>query len=336
MIVKSKHSASVISRSGVAKILAVIATCVTAAPASALVFNTTYDSSVAANFGPNTAAFQNAFSYAALQLSNNFSDNVTLNITVKGAPGTSILGQTSQSMYRFGSGTNSYNTLYNLLANDSKTADDAASLASGGSATATDPAAGAGTWWAGSSQLKALGQFAGNNPASDGEITLGAGFSYSFDPNNRAVSGAYDIIGVMMHEISEIMGRIGLSGGTLGGLTSYTLLDEFSYKSAGVRGLGSDSGNWFSIDGGATLLKEFNGVSGGDTRDWASGTSDSFNAFSSSGVLNALTTVDLRSIDVVGWDRIITNTNVPEPSALALFGIAAAGLAWRRRKLALI
>lgn len=310
-------------------------TLMTSAPASALVINPTYDASVAANFGANTAAFQNAFNYAATIIASNFSDNVTVNINVKGAAGTSILGQTSQSMYRFASGTNSYNPLYNLLAADSKTADDAASLAAGGSATAADPAGGNGTWWATSAQLKALGQFAGNNPASDGDITLGAGFTYAFDPNNRAVSGAYDIIGIMMHEITEIMGRIGLSGGTLGSLTSYTLLDAFSFKGPGVRGLGSDSGNWFSIDGGATLIKEFNGVSGGDTRDWASGTLDSFNAFSNSGVLNPLTSAGLRSTDVIGWDFIVTNNNnnnnVPEPSALGLFGLAAVGLAWRKR-----
>ena len=128
------------------------------------------------------------------------------------------------------------------------------------------------------------------------------------------------------------MGRIGISGGGIGGVTSYTLLDDLSFKGVGTRGLGGGTGNFFSIDFGTTLLKEFNGVASGDTRDWASGTLDSFNAFSSSGVANPLTAIDFRVMDVLGYDKIAVVSGTPEPGTLALFAIALSGLAWRRRK----
>ena len=51
-----------------------------------------------------------------------------------------------------------------------------------------------------------------NDLSNDGTFTFGGGFSYTYDPNNRAVAGKFDFIGVAMHEISEIMGRIGLMG----------------------------------------------------------------------------------------------------------------------------
>jgi hypothetical protein len=33
-------------------------------------------------------------------------------------------------------------------------------------------------------------------------VTIGAGYSFTFDPNNRAVPGKYDFIGIAEHEIS--------------------------------------------------------------------------------------------------------------------------------------
>jgi hypothetical protein len=136
------------------------------------------------------------------------------------------------------------------------------------------------------------------------------------------------------------MGRLGISGGTIGSTTnSYRVIDLFSYTGAGTRGLGNGAGNQFSIDNGTTLLKAFNNAqaNGLDSRDWASGTNDAFNQFSGSGVTNAVSTVDLRVMDELGYDRVTTSA-VPEPATLApaLAGIALAGLVrvWRRRRAA--
>ena len=124
------------------------------------------------------------------------------------------------------------------------------------------------------------------------------------------------------------MGRAGISGGTvIMGTSGYSLLDALSFSSPGSRMLDGLGGS-LSLDAGTTLLKDFNTISGGDTRDWASGTNDSFNAFASMGVQNSVTAVDLRTIDVIGYDL----AEVPEPGTLTLFaGGLAMMLAARRR-----
>ena len=48
---------------------------------------------------------------------------------------------------------------------------------------------------------------------------------------------------------------------------------------------------------------------------------DAFNQFANSGVVNGVTNVDLRLMDVIGYDRI-----VPEPSTLVLAGLGGLGM----------
>jgi hypothetical protein len=149
----------------------------------------------------------------------------------------------------------------------------------------------------------------------DGTFTFGGGFSYTYDPANRAVFGKIDFIGVAMHEFSEIMGRIPLMGENLSGSPDYMLMDLFHYTGAGVRGLNNGAGRFFSIDNGTTLLKSFNNgdANGGDPQDWASGANDCFNAFSNSSVENDLTPVDLRVMDVIGYD-FASSSPTPTPT----------------------
>ena len=73
-----------------------------------------------------------------------------------------------------------------------------------------------------------------------------------------------------------------------------------------MRGLVGGAGNFFSIDNGVTLLKEFNNSAANhlDTRDWAAGTNDSFNQISNSGIVNPVTAVDLQLMDVIGYGRV--------------------------------
>ena len=59
-------------------------------------------------------------------------------------------------------------------------------------------------------QAKALGAIASDS-SQDGTFTFGAGFSYTYDSANRAVSGKIDFIGMAFHEITEIMGRSAFS-----------------------------------------------------------------------------------------------------------------------------
>jgi len=88
-------------------------------------------------------------------------------------------------------------------------------------------------------QARALGYFAqGGNPvdAIDGYVGLGSGANYSFDPNKRAVAGAYDAIGILEHEISEVLGRSAGLGQPLSDSTpAYSPLDLYRYTAPGQR-----------------------------------------------------------------------------------------------------
>jgi hypothetical protein len=199
---------------------------------------------------------------------------------------------------------------------DKKTADDTTATGPGGSITVADPVSGTHTWWVTTAQAKAIGLTA-DNLSNDGTTTFGAGFNFTFA--GPVAAGTYDFQGVAAHEISEVMGRLGLSGGTVGSNTnSFSLIDLFSYTGAGARGLNPGPNENFSINNGTTLLKLYNNAAanGLDTRDWAPGTNDSFNQFSGSGVVNPVSDVDLRELDVIGYDRLLAP--VPEPKQIGL------------------
>ena len=167
--------------------------------------------------------------------------------------------------------------------------------------TAADPTSGTGTWWLTRSQAKALGHIP-DDTSGDGTTTFGAGNPFTF--SGAITAGTFDFQGIAAHEISEIMGRLGLSGGSVGTTAnSFSLIDNFSYTGPGTKGLRAGPGNNFSIDNGTTLLKLWNDptVNGLDSRDWAPGTNNAFNQFSNSDVVNSVSAVDLQLMDVIGY-----------------------------------
>jgi hypothetical protein len=134
-----------------------------------------------------------------------------------------------------------------------------------------------------SAQAKESGILSAYSTGTDGYIGFGtlSGTGYSWNTASSSsgagtgtTSGHFDLQSVAQHEISEVMGRIEMEGQNFYGRSTYTTLDLFNFKSAGVLEL-SGSGGYFSTNDGATHYGTFNNSSayGGDIADWASYTS---------------------------------------------------------------
>jgi hypothetical protein len=184
----------------------------------------------------------------------------------------------------------------NVLAGLKANAQTAEAISADSTLPANDPTSGGSENYAiALAEAKALGLYSGSG--TDGSVGFSSTYAFSYNPQQRAVSGDYDFIGTALHEMTEVLGRIaGLSSG------DYSVQDLFRYTGDNVRALASAPGSYFSINNGATALAAYNSVAGGDLGDWASSVgADSFLAFSNSDNVDALTSADLTLMDVLGY-----------------------------------
>jgi hypothetical protein len=171
----------------------------------------------------------------------------------------------------------------------------------------------------GSAQERALGLTGPSNAldgylgiASDATLSQQLGASWSFSPSATPGSNQYYLVGALEHEISEVMGRTSY----LDVAGEYGVMDLYRYKAAGVRQTGAGSPAYFSINGGATNLDNFNTKPTGDLSDWAaSAGADAFLAFNPAGQINAFTTTDLTLMAALGWTTggLVTPLVSPPP-----------------------
>jgi hypothetical protein len=294
---------------------------VLATPAQALTFNLSYDSSVTNAPAGFQSAFQNAISF----YETNFTSPVTVNLSVGWGEvgGTLLNGALGSSLS------------YTMGASYSQVSSALSSLAAPGFLPALDPTGGR-TISVNLANAKALG-LAPHLPRNqlDGSVGFSDSASWAFDPNQRAQAGAYDFIGVAMHEVGETLGRISmLTPGCSGSSCSESVLDLFRYTAPGTLDL-SGTNAYFSLNGGVTSLNTFHGnASTGDLGDWAGQTVDAFNYAAAMGQELPFSAGDLQVMASLGYGLAAP---VPEPSESA-FMLAGLGiLGWRfgaRRKAA--
>jgi hypothetical protein len=259
-----------------------------------LIITPTFTSGFETNFGANATAAKASWIAAAKVFTDAFTDDIHINITVDAVTTPRTFGESFPNFLAI-----SYADLFDRVSAYASTQNDAIAIGPGGSMTATDPTNGLGTWALARPQAKALG-FIPDDMSDDGGTTFGAQNTFTF--SGQIATGTSDFQGVAAHEIAEVMGRFGLSGGN----NMFSLIDNFAYTGAGTKALRGGAANFFSIDNGTTLLKQFNdnSVNHLDTRDWAGGTNDAFNQFSNGGVVNPVSAVDLQLMDVIGYGSV--------------------------------
>jgi RTX calcium-binding nonapeptide repeat (4 copies)/Bacterial Ig-like domain len=287
-------------------------TLVTNGSGTGLSINVNWDSSVSSAPTGFTADVLQVAQYFV----SHFTDNVTLNINVGfgESGGYSLNGALGMSLtYLLSS---SYTQIKNALTADQTSAADASAVAS----LVGDPTSG-GNYWISTAESKAMGLL-----TSTTNIDGSVGFSsssgiFDHDNSNGVSSGQYDFFAVVAHEFSEVMGRMLLTGSTIGGVSnSYDVLDLFHYSAPGTHDLSGSVAGYFSADNGTTDLHNFNVSPGGDRGDWASSAAhDAFDAYGTPGVIEPISSSDLTALDAIGWNPASTAPPPPTTAPVLQF-----------------
>jgi hypothetical protein len=302
-----------------------------------LVINYSFDSTVTSLSATLRNEYEAAVAAACEYYEHVFNNNITVNILFSWGTedGNTITGNTVGENNSTGP-TENYTTIKNALSDRVfglalSGSDPGDSITAANTLPSSDPAPGGnGTYYVSNAEAKALGISPTYNNTTnaqhyDGYVGLNSSDSYSFNPSDRAVSGKFDAIGTLEHEISEVLGRydaMGQTGATVDGNAEqkwngwYSPLDLFHYDSSGVRSMALSGNNpfdtaaYFSIDG-SHYLEEYNNlsVSSGDLGDWLPSIQGDSYGDQYTGVLTAVTPTDLREDNVIGWNRAPATIN---------------------------
>ena len=268
--------------------------------------NVTYGSTITGS--ADAAEIEGAVQDAVAYYEHAFTNNVTINIDFEFAPlGAGAAAENSFSYLR-----ENYSTVKQIFNSARATSADQATADA--SVPTTDPTGG-GTFMLPTAYAKMLGLAAANSSIDD-TVTLNSNLTWNFNPTARAGSSESDAIGALEHEMSEGgMGRVQALGMTGRGNEQnengdYAPLDLFRYASTGARDLTDPSrdvaepnGAFFSINGGSSLLEQYNDpTKGGDAADWAPSIKGDSYGDNYPG-LDAVTPTDLIEENALGWTR---------------------------------
>jgi len=247
--------------------------------------NVTFDSSVS----QAPAGFIPAIDYVVNYFDSLFTNNVTINIDVLYQNlGSGILGENQASQFV----STDYSSVRSALQ---------AQGAPGASALPPSSPLPGSSLSMTQAEAQALGLYP-NDGSLDGQVWFNSTAPFSYSPTATPASNQFYFVGIVEHEISELMGRVSF--------LSYSPIDLYRYSSPGVHDLttgGKGSTAYFSIDNGTTNLGTWNNQSSnGDLADWypqgpAAGGNDAFNDYSNPGVLNVLSSSDITLMEALGW-----------------------------------
>ena len=145
--------------------------------------------------------------------------------------------------------------------------------------------------------------------AIDGYVGFSSSSTWDFDRTNGISAGAYDFYGVVLHEITEVLGRMSFVDDP----SLISLQDFFRFSGLGAHVYDTSATAYFSIDNGATNLGNWDTSGNGDYGDWAASVgADMARASSTAGVLNPFTTRDILNLDVIGYNYVAPVATAPE------------------------
>ena len=287
----------------------------------------TFTSNFVTTSGSNATYFEGQIQDAINRVDSYIANNVTVNITFDAGGG---LG--ASSSYVSSVTYNQY--LTNLAINQTPSSYDA-------TADATLPANNpVNSSWGIATTLPLLRAFGYNvsPPAGQPDSTISLNLALMATSSGGLNGSNYSIQSVAAHEIDEVLG-IGGTGSTLGGQAIANTagpLDLFRYSANGVRSYStSAASSYFSINGGATDLTNFNQNSGADYSDWKTGATPQVqDAYGTPGVNTVLGRNELIALDVVGWNLTAAGSavEVPEPATLGMLAIGGIALLTARRR----
>jgi hypothetical protein len=303
-----------------------------AGSAQALTFAVTFGSQNGGVSAANQALINSALSF----YSSNFTDPITVALEFHNDPSPSVYGRSDTLAIGV-----AYDSFRDFLARDATSANDAIALEKSVIAGTVDPVIGKEFIWLKTATARAIG--ANLAPSTTGGSCSSGTFDGCIALNFGAFGSAATTTALAQHEINEVLGL----GSILykdRSLTQIRVEDLFRWESTDVRsfstnadvvgchtGVGAPAA-FFSIDGGATLLNQFNNCSnGGDYGDWISHSpSQVQDAFGAGGAMT-LSSTETVALDVIGYTLAAA---VPEPGswALMLLGMGATARAARRRQ----
>jgi hypothetical protein len=285
---------------------------VTPHPDAGLVINPTFDSSITNN--ANAAAIQAMVNNAIAVFQAEFSDPITVSILFRysttapdgTALGSGTLAQSGYEIYMI-----PWNNYIKALSADAKTANDATANASlAGSPLSTNvivsSANGRALGLPTPGHLDSTGHFTGT---FDGIVTLNSAKAFQF---TRPPGVNFDAQRSTEHEIDEVLGL----GSSIPGADPQPQ-DLFSWSAPGTRNRTSTGSRYFSINGGATNIVDFNQNPGGDFGDWLSGPCPQANPYvqNAFGCANQVSDVNANSpeginLDVIGYDLVTASSTI--------------------------
>src|SRR5215510_919189 len=209
--------------------------------------------------GSAPAQFQSTVNTVVTFLEHLFWDPVTININVDWwlVNGSTVTALCQSSTFY---NTYSYDSVVRAaLINDAHTGADAQSLSS-----LPNTGAGTPTIAIATAAARALGLLGGTG--LDGYCGFNSSASWDWDNSNGVTGGSYDAFAVILHEMTENLGRISFVDDP----NLISQQDLFRFSSSGVHQYGTGSPAYFSINNGASNLGNWDTSGSGDYGDWDS------------------------------------------------------------------